>query len=264
MNLLFDTHAHINTKPFIDDIEATIKEARENGIAKIGCVGYDKEANLKAIELAQQFPGIVYAIIGLHPAELNGLTHQDYEAYVAMLDQPGVVAVGEIGLDYYWDNIDREIQKDYFRRQIHIAKEKNLPIVIHNRDATQDTYDILKEEGLDHIDCIMHSYSGSVEMAREFIKLGCYISISGVVTFKNAKSVKEVVKEVDMDKLLIETDCPYLTPVPFRGQTNYPQYTYYVAKEIALIKGISEEEVIKQTYINGCKVFKIKEEAADE
>jgi len=259
MERYFDTHAHINTEPFILDIDKTLEEAINEGIDKIGCVGFDLDSNKKALEICKAYPNNVYAIIGLHPCELNGLNDSHLNELEQLLDNENVVALGEIGLDYYWDNIDRNIQKDFFRKQINIAKKKGLPIVIHTRDAIQDTFDILKEEGLDNIDCIMHSYSGSLEMAKEFLKLGCYLSFSGVLTYKNARALKEVASYAPLDKILIETDCPYLTPVPFRGKTNYPQYVKYVAKEIALLKEISEEEVSNQTYLNALRVFKIKE-----
>lgn len=256
---LFDTHTHINTKPFYDDIENVINNAKANNVGKMIAIGFDLDSSLKAIDLSYRYPGLVYAAIGIHPTELNDLTDADYERFINMLDEPCVVALGEIGLDYHWKNVEKAKQKEYFIKQIRLAKEKDLPILIHCREAIQDTYDILKAEDISSIKGVMHSYSGSIEMAREFIKLGMMISLSGVVTFKNAKSTKVVAKEVDLKNLLIETDCPYLTPVPYRGETNYPWYTTYVAQEIADLKEIDYDTVVQTTYDNAMKLFKIEE-----
>ncbi|WP_423364473.1 TatD family hydrolase [Mycoplasma sp. P36-A1] len=258
-NKLFDTHVHINTKPFIDDIENVMKQAKEQNVEKMLCIGFDMESSLKAIDLAYRYPERVYAAIGLHPTEVNDISQDDMDRFENMLHEPCVVALGEIGLDYHWDTVKPNIQKEYFIKQIRLAKKVNLPIIIHSRDAIQDTFDILKAEDIKSIGGIMHSYSGSLEMAKEFIKLNMLISLSGVVTFKNAKSTKMVAQNIPLDKLLIETDCPYLTPVPYRGQTNYPWYVKYVAQEIADIKEISYEEVCNTTFKNALKIFKIEE-----
>ncbi|MDL2211422.1 TatD family hydrolase [Erysipelotrichaceae bacterium OttesenSCG-928-M19] len=255
--MLFDTHVHLNGKPFIKDIDNIVKKALAGGISKMVCIGYNMETSLQAIDLAYRFPGIIYAAIGIHPNDCNGVSQADLERLENMLDEPCVVALGEIGLDYHWDTVKPEKQKEFFINQIRMAKRKSKPIIIHNREATKDTFDILKQEDISSIGGIMHSYSSSLDMAKEFIKLNMMISISGVITFSNARKTKEVAKEIPLDKLLIETDCPYLTPVPYRGKTNYPEYCYYVAKEIAQLKEITETEVIEKTYDNACKFFNI-------
>ncbi|MDR1781575.1 MAG: TatD family hydrolase [Bacilli bacterium] len=255
---LFDTHTHLNDKPFINDIDNVVNKCLDNGIKKMVVVGFDISSSLRAIDLAYRFPNIIYAAVGIHPTECNGINEEDLNRLANMLDEPCVVALGEIGLDYHWDTTTPKLQKEIFIKQIKLAKQKKKPIIIHNREATKDTYDILKKEDISSIGGIMHSYSSSVEMASEFIKLNMMISISGVVTFKNNHKTKEVVKKIDLDHLLIETDCPYLTPEPYRGKTNYPNYTYYVAKEIANQKNIAIDEVINTTYSNACKLFKIE------
>lgn len=255
--MLFDTHVHLNSKPFIDDIDNVIKLIKENNVSKMVCIGYDLESSLTAIDLSYRYPGLIYAAIGYHPNDCNDLSEEDLERLENMLDEPVVVALGEIGLDYHWDTVEPKVQKEFFIKQIRIAKKKNKPIIIHNRDATQDVFNILKKEDISSIGGIMHSYSSSLEMAQEFIKLNMMISISGVITFKNARKTREVVEKIALDKLLIETDCPYLTPEPYRGKTNYPHYTYYVAKKIAEIKNISIDEVIETTYKNAFKVFNL-------
>lgn len=256
--MLFDTHVHLNSKPFIDDIDNVVKLIKKNNVSKMICIGYDLKSSLAAIDLAYSYPNLIYAAIGYHPNDCKDLSDDDLERLENMMDEPVVVALGEIGLDYYWDSVEHDIQKEFFIKQIRIAKKKNKPIIIHNREATKDVYDILKNEDISNIGGVMHSYSSSPEMAKEFIKLNMMISISGVVTFKNNKKTQEVVKEIDLDHLLIETDCPYLTPEPFRGKTNYPHYTIYVAEKIAEIKDIDSKEVIDKTYNNAMKIFNIK------
>lgn len=256
--MLFDTHVHLNSKPFIDDIDNVVKLIKKNNVSKMICIGYDLQSSLAAIDLAYSYPNLIYAAIGYHPNDCKDLSDDDLERLENMMDEPVVVALGEIGLDYYWDSVEHNVQKEFFIKQIRIAKKKNKPIIIHNREATKDVYDILKKEDISKIGGVMHSYSSSPEMAKEFIKLNMMISISGVVTFKNNKKTQEVVKEIDLDHLLIETDCPYLTPEPFRGKTNYPHYTIYVAEKIAEIKDIDSKEVIDKTYNNAMKIFNIK------
>ncbi|MDF9866790.1 TatD DNase family protein [Bacilli bacterium PM5-3] len=259
MGMLFDTHVHLNGKPFIEDIENVVKTSQKNGIKKMVCIGYDMQSSLLAIDLAYRFPNVIYAAIGIHPNDCNDISDDDLKRLEAMLDEPCVVALGEIGLDYHWDTVKPEVQKEFFIKQIEMAKRKNKPIIIHSREATKDTYDILKQQDISKIGGVMHSYSSSNDMAKEFIKLNMMISISGVITFNNARRTKEVAKDIPLDKLLIETDCPYLTPVPYRGKTNYPEYTYYVAQEIASQKDMDIDGVIEQTYKNACQFFKIAE-----
>lgn len=255
---LFDTHVHLNNEKLLKNLDEVVKNAMEAGIKKMVCIGYDMESSLKAIDIAYRYPNVVYAAIGIHPTECNDTTQEDLDRLEAMLDEPCVVALGEIGLDYYWKDVEPKRQKEMFYKQIEIAKRKNKPIIIHSRDAINDTYEVLKNADITKIGGIMHSYPSSVEMANEFIKLNMKISVSGVITFKNARKTKEVAKGIDLKHLLIETDCPYLTPEPYRGKTNYPQYTYYVAKEIAMQKDMDINEIIEQTYQNACNIFRIE------
>ncbi|MDR3215626.1 MAG: TatD family hydrolase, partial [Bacilli bacterium] len=179
---LFDTHTHLNSKPFINDIDKVVKRCLDNGVKKMIVVGFDIESSLQAIDLSYQFPNIIYAAVGIHPTECQNTTAADLDRLALMLDEPGVVALGEIGLDYHWKTVAPAQQKEIFIKQIALAKQKNKPIIIHNREATKDTYDILSKNDISKIGGIMHSYSSSVEMALEFIKLNMYLSISGVIT----------------------------------------------------------------------------------
>jgi len=256
--ILFDTHVHLSHKTFIKDIDNVVKKAQKNGIKKMVCVGYDLESSLIGIDLSYRYPGVIYAAVGIHPCDCNGVSDADLTRLEAMLDEPCVVALGEIGLDYHWKTVKPEVQKEFFIKQLEIAKRKDKPVIIHSRDAIQDTYDILKTTDISKIGGVMHAYSSSAEMAKEFVKLNMMISISGVITFANAKKTREVAQAVSLDDLLIETDCPYLTPVPYRGKTNYPEYTYYVAEEIAKQKNLDVKEVMEKTYDNACKFFRIK------
>ena len=254
---LFDTHTHLNDKTFFNNIAAVVARCLANGIKKMIVVGYDLDSSLKAIDLAYRFPGIIYAAVGIHPTECNDITPQDLERLAALLDESCVVALGEIGLDYHWQTVEPDRQKEIFIKQLKIAKEKQKPVIIHSREAIKDTYDILKQEDVASIGGVMHSFSSSPEMAKEFIKLKLFISISGVITFKNNNKTRQVVKDIPLEHLLLETDCPYLTPEPYRGQVNYPDYTYYVAEEIAKVKNLSVTQVIAATYENACQLFKI-------
>lgn len=254
--MLFDSHAHINDLKLIDRIEEIIDNALKNEVNKIICVGYDKQSSLNAIELANQYD-IVYAAIGIHPSEANQF-NIELDWIKDYIDNPKVVAVGEIGLDYYWDKTYKEEQKELFVRQIKLANQYKKPFIVHMRDATSDTYELIKNTKNNDISGVMHCYSASKESIQQFIDLGMYISLAGPVTFKNAKTPKEVAKEIPLDKLLVETDCPYLSPTPFRGKVNEPKNVLYIAKEIAKIKDISFEELSKQTYKNTCKLFNIE------
>ncbi|MGL4383639.1 MAG: TatD family hydrolase [Bacilli bacterium] len=257
---LFDTHTHLNDKVYQEDLDSYINDLKQAGLKKAICVGYDPQSNAKAIAIAQAYPNFIYAAIGFHPTSLNDISPQDYEQLIQDIKLDCVVAIGEIGLDYHWDTTTPNLQAIHFKKQIELAKKVNKPIIIHSRDALKDTYDILKEVNIKDIKGIMHSYSGSYEMALEFIKLNMMISLSGVITFKNAKKTKEVATKIDLAHLLIETDSPYLTPEPYRGSLNHSTYSYYVAKEIALLKNIDVQQVIDKTYDNATQIFKINED----
>jgi len=254
--MLFDSHAHLNDPKLIDRVEEIIDNAKNNEVKKITCVGYDYKSSMLAIDLANQYDDL-YAAIGIHPSEAKEF-NLDLSWIEENIDNPKVVAIGEIGLDYYWDKTYKAEQKELFINQIKLANKHNKPIIVHMREATKDTYDILKEYKDSNTLGVMHCYSSSKESAKQFIDLNMYISLAGPVTFKNAHTPKEVAKEIDLDHLLVETDSPYLSPSPYRGKTNEPKNVLYVAKEIAEIKGVSLEEVMEKTYRNTCKLYNIE------
>lgn len=258
--MIFNTHTHLNSDQLYHNFKHFLEKANNEGVTKFMVVGYDLESSKKAIEIANSHPG-VYASIGIHPSEVEKMEEKDLEEIEALLKEEKVKAIGEIGLDYYWDKNEEfvKLQKKYFQIQIDLANKYKLPIIIHCRDALQDTYEILKENKTKLHKGIMHCYSGSVEMMQDFIDLGLFISLGGPVTFKNAKTPKQVAKEIDINKLLVETDDPYLCPHPFRGQLNEPKNVIYVVKEIANLKEISEEEIADKTYKNALEVFNICE-----
>lgn len=253
--MFIDSHAHLDDKRFDADRDMIIKNLKENKVDYVFNIGADLESSETSVKLANQYDNI-YAVVGVHPHSAKEVDENTIDRLKELSKEEKVIAIGEIGLDYYYDNSPRDLQVKWFKEQIKLAKEVNLPIVIHTRDASQETFDILKENAKDH-PVIMHCYSGSVEMAEEYVKLGYYISIAGPLTFKNARIPKEVVENIPMDRLLIETDCPYLTPVPYRGKRNEPMFVKYVAEEMAKIKGISVEEVGRITSRNLQKAFSI-------
>ncbi|OLS34157.1 TatD family hydrolase [Bacillus sp. MRMR6] len=255
--MLFDTHAHLNAEQYNEDLQEVIERAQEEGVSNIVVVGFDRPTIEKAMELAENYE-FIYACVGWHPVDAIDMTEADLIWIEELAAHPKVVAIGEMGLDYHWDKSPKEIQKSVFRKQIQLAKKVKLPIVIHNREATADIVEILREEGAEEVGGIMHCFSGSAEIAKECVNMNFYISLGGPVTFKNAKKPKEVAAAIPLDKLLIETDCPYLTPHPHRGKRNEPSYVKLVAEQIAEIKGISLEEVAIETTRNAKKIFDIK------
>lgn len=256
--MLFDTHAHLNDDAYKDDLEEVILRAKEAGVKLINIVGFDDKSIAKALEITEKYD-FMYLTVGWHPVEAIDFTEEKYNMIKNIVQtNPKVVAIGEIGLDYYWDKSPKGIQKEVFRKQIRLAKELKKPIVIHCRDAMADTLQILKEEKASEIGGIMHSFSGSTESMEIALKENFHISLGGPVTFKNAKVPKEIAKNCPLDKLLIETDCPYLTPTPYRGKRNETGYVKYVAQEIADLREMPYDKLAEQTYINACKLFKIK------
>jgi TatD DNase family protein len=254
--MIFDSHTHLNAEQFNDDIPETIARANELGVTEMAVVGFDYPTIEKSLQLSQTYQDI-YSIIGWHPTEAGSYTKEIETKLQQQLEDERVVALGEIGLDYYWMEDPKEVQDKVFRRQIAIAKEMNLPISIHTRDAIEDTYKILKEEKIHNIGGIMHSFSGDAEWAKRFLDLGMHISFSGVVTFKKAFEVHEAASFVPLDKLLVETDAPYLAPMPYRGKRNEPGYTRYVVEKIAELRNLPFEEVAKITQENAHKLFRI-------
>ncbi|UZJ78962.1 TatD family hydrolase [Fictibacillus sp. KU28468] len=253
---MFDTHAHLNAIQFEEDLEEVIQRALDEGISHIVVVGFDRPTIKGAIKLADTYD-FIYAAVGWHPVDAVDMTPEDLQWIEELAAHPKVVALGEMGLDYHWDKSPEEVQKDVFRQQIQLAKKVKLPIIIHNRDATQDVVDILKSEGAEEVGGIMHCYSGSLEVAKQCLDMNFYISFGGPVTFKNAKKPKEVAKEIPIDRLLIETDCPYLSPHPLRGKRNEPSYVKYVAEAIAELREMPLEDLVKKTSDNARQLFGI-------
>ncbi|MGT2964667.1 TatD family hydrolase [Streptococcus acidominimus] len=251
---IFDTHTHLNVKEFEGRIEEELALAAEMGVTRMNVVGFDEQTIKCALDLAERHEQI-YATIGWHPTEAGAYNDEVEQRLRRQLQHEKVVALGEIGLDYHWMTASKEVQEQVFRRQIALSKELELPFVVHTRDALEDTYAIIKKEGVGPRGGIMHSYSGSLEMAERFIELGMSISFSGVVTFKKATDIQEAATYLPLDKILVETDAPYLAPVPRRGRENRTAYTRYVVDKIAELRGLSVEEVASATYTNAQKIF---------
>lgn len=256
--MFIDSHAHLDDERFDEDRKALIDSLKENKIELVINIGYDIGSSRASVDLAKEYENI-YAVVGVHPHDAQDVSEDYLEELKELSQEEKVVAIGEIGLDFYYDNSPRDIQRKVFLDQLELARQLDLPVVIHTRDANQETFEILKEAQAKGTRGVLHCYSGSPEMALEYIKLGYYISLGGPVTFKKARVPKEVAKVVPLDKLLIETDCPYLTPEPFRGRRNEPKYVAYTAEVIAEIKGISIEELVEATSRNTKNVFGIKE-----
>lgn len=254
--MIFDSHAHYDSQQFNEDREELLLSMKENGVGTILNSGASWDSVTEVVELAHQYP-FVYAAVGMHPDEVGDLNEERFEYLKSQCQKDKVVAVGEIGLDYYWDNESHDVQKKWFIRQLELARELDLPVIIHSRDAAADTLEIMKEYG-EGLRGVIHCFSYSIELAREYVKMGFHIGIGGVVTFKNGRKLKEIAAEIPLDRILLETDCPYLAPVPFRGKRNCSIYISYVAEEIANLKGISCEEVIAQTEKNAKELFRIE------
>lgn len=254
--MLFDSHAHLDASKFNGDRDQVIKRAFENDVQLIMNPGADYESSVAAVELSEKYD-FIYAAVGIHPHDAKSLDDMMLSLLKAMARKKKVKAIGEIGLDYYYEHSPRETQKYWFRKQLQLAKDLKMPVIIHDRDANQDVFDILREEESFKTGVLLHCYSGSAELARQYVKLGAYISIAGPVTFKNSRKLIEVVKTVPLDRLMIETDSPYLTPEPYRGKRNESSHVKYVAEKIAEIKEISYDEVAKATTENAKKFFNI-------
>lgn len=253
---IFDTHTHLNVDNFTETVAEELILAKEMGVTTHNVVGFDKATIERAIELADAHPEI-YLTLGWHPTEA-GSYNDEVEAYLLdKLKHPKVIALGEIGLDYYWMEDSKDVQEAAFRRQIQLSKELDLPFVVHTRDALEDTYAIIKGEGVGPRGGIMHSYSGSLEMAERFIALGMMISFSGTVTFKKALDIQEAAQRLPLEKILVETDAPYLAPIPKRGRENKTAYTRYVVEKIAELRGMTVEEIAQVTTENARKLFRL-------
>ena len=254
--MIFETHAHYDDERFDEDRDELIMSMPGKGIGRIINVGSSVETTKTTLKLAEKYD-FVYAAVGVHPSDIRGLNEESFAWLREQTKLPKTVAVGEIGLDYYWDK-DPQIQADqryWFLRQLGLARESGLPVIIHSRDAAADTMDVMKSAHAEEIPGVIHCYSYSKEMANEFIKMGYYIGVGGVVTFKNAKKLKETVAAIPLERILLETDCPYMAPEPHRGTRNDSSKIPFVVSQIAELKGISEEEVEQATEENARRLF---------
>ena len=256
---IFETHCHLNDDQLYSRIDEVISKAQQAGVKKFIVVGWDYASSMRAVDIANTYE-CCYAAVGFHPENIYDVDEVNLNKCLDLCCNSKVVAIGEIGLDYYWtkDENKREIQKEFFIKQLEYANKKGLPVIIHSRDALEDTLNVLKNYKSAACGAI-HCYSGSAEALESFLNLGFLIGLDGPVTFKNAKTPKEVADVVPLDKLLLETDCPYLTPHPFRGTINEPVNIRLILDEIANIKGLSKKHIADVTYQNACKLFKIEE-----
>ena len=255
--MIFETHAHYDDEGFDEDRDLLLMSMQENKIGYVINVGASLESTRRIIELAEKYP-FVYASAGVHPSETAELNENNFEWLRKQCVHRKVVAIGEIGLDYYWEEPAHEIQKLWFSRQLDLAKAIRKPIIIHSRDAAKDTYDIMSAHGAKEIGGVIHCFSYSAEMALEYVKMGFYIGVGGVVTFKNGRKLKEVVEAVPIEWILLETDSPYLAPEPNRGMRNSSLNLPYIAERIAEIKGMTYDEVISVTTENAKRMYQIE------
>lgn len=256
--MIFESHAHYDDEAFDADREELLGSMQKAGISHIVNVGASLRGVKDTVELMEKYP-FLYGAVGIHPDEVGELNEERLEWLRSLCALEKTVAVGEIGLDYYWDKMPRQTQKEWFVRQLALAKEVDLPVIIHSREAAKDTFEIMKSEHAHTTGGVIHCFSSSREMARDYLDLGYYIGIGGVVTFKNARVMKEVAAYVPLDRILVETDCPYLAPTPFRGKRNSSLYLPYIIEEIARLKGISAQEVEEATYQNAMRMYRLEE-----
>lgn len=252
---LFDTHAHLDDSRFDSDRKEILEDMPKQSIQLCMNVGCDAASSIASVHLAQQYP-FIYAAVGSHPDDAAAMCDDLIERYRNLCQtEQKVRAIGEIGLDYHYEDVPRALQKECFIRQMELAQEINLPVIIHEREAHADAMEIIR--AFPHVRGVFHCYSGSVEMARELVSLGWYIGFTGVVTFKNAKKAVEVVSDLPLDRILLETDCPYMAPEPFRGKRNDSRYLYRIAERIAEIRHMTPEEIAAITLENGKRLFQI-------
>lgn len=256
--MIFDSHAHYNDSKFNDDRHEVLKKLPSEGVGYVMNVADSMKSLPKVLKIAEEYP-FIYASVGVHPEETGELCDADMDTLLEYSKHPKVKAIGEIGLDYYWDSVERDVQKLWFARQIELAGRVKLPIIVHDREAHGDCVDILKREKAADVGGIVHCFSGSREMARDVLNLGMYIGIGGTLTFKNARKIKEVAEYVPLESIVLETDAPYLAPEPFRGKRNNSAFIKYVIEELAKIKGIEPDEVEKITFCNAMKCYKVEE-----
>jgi len=253
---LIDTHCHLDMAPYFEDLEEVLSRAGQHGVSRIITVGIDLESSAEAVALAGRYPGIK-ATVGIHPHNVSDVNEDHYRQLATLAESPEVVAFGEIGLDLYYDFASLEDQQKHFKRQVGMAKELNLPMVIHDRDAHKEVLDILYQMSPFPAGGVMHCFSGNLDFAHEVLELGLLISITGVVTFKKAAVLQDVVAQVPLDKIILETDGPYLAPDPRRGRRNEPALMLFTAQKVAELKGVSLDEVATVTTGNAEKLFKL-------
>ena len=254
--MIFDTHAHYDDEAFEQDRKELLSGLQDAGIEAVVNISANIQGVKHTLELINQYP-FIYGAVGVHPSETGELNHTLLNWLEEMARKPKVVAIGEIGLDYHWEEPEKEVQKHWFIRQLYLARRVKLPVVIHSRDAAKDTLDIMKEGKAEETGGVIHCFSYGTDMAREYLNMGFYLGIGGVVTFANAKKLKEVVKYMPMDRLVLETDCPYLSPVPNRGKRNSSLNLPYVVEAVSQLKGILPQEVISVTNENAKKLYRI-------
>lgn len=254
--MIFDTHAHYDDEAFSIDRDILLQQMNISGISNIVNIGASMNSSHNTMELIEKYP-FIYGTVGVHPSETKELTWADILWLKEASKHPKILAIGEIGLDYYWPEPDRDIQKKWFIEQLRLAKEVKIPVVIHSRDAANDTLTIMKDEKASEIGGVIHCYSYAVEHAKEYLEMGFYFGIGGVLTFKNGKKLREVVEYLPMDRIVLETDSPYLAPEPFRGKRNSSLHLPYVIEKISQIKGLSQEEVISITSENANKLYRL-------
>ena len=255
--MIFDTHAHYDDEAFDEDRNNLLKGMQSQGVDFIVNVGSSIDSTKKTLEIAKEYP-FIYAAIGVHPSETEGLSEEDMQWIKSKASYEKVVAIGEIGLDYYWPEPDKAVQKKWFERQLQIAEEVKLPVIVHSRDAAKDTFEVLREWKQNLTNVVIHCFSYSKEMAKEYLNMDFYFGIGGVLTFKNAKKLIEAVEYIPMDRILLETDCPYLAPDPYRGKRNQSNYIDLVAQKLSQIKKISKEKVLTQTMQNAKEFYGIE------
>lgn len=256
--MIFDTHAHYDDDAFDEDRDTLLGEIFSSGICCITDVGASVKSSKSAVALSKKWSQI-YAAVGVHPDSTADMTEEDIETLRSLAQEKKVVAIGEIGLDYYWDNSPREVQKKWFERQLALAREVDLPVIIHSREAAKDTMDIMREAAKAGNTGVIHCYSYAAPMAKEYVSMGFFIGIGGVLTFKNARVIKEVASEIPLSSIVLETDSPYLAPVPYRGKRNNSMYLKEVVKQLAQIKQVSEETVITTTLANAKRLYRLEE-----
>lgn len=254
--MIFETHAHYGDDRFNEDRHKLLMSMEENGIGNIVEVGAGIQSTKDAIDLSEKY-SFIYAAVGIHPSEVAGIDESHMDWLLSLTSKEKVVAIGEIGLDYHYEKPEQNIQKKWFKRQLELAKKVNLPVIIHSRDAAKDTLDIIKSNCASENCGVIHCFSYSWEIARIYIDMGFYLGVGGVITFKNSKKLAEVVKKAPLDRIVIETDAPYLAPEPYRGKRNCSLYLKYVIDEIAKIKGLTAKEVIDKTEDNAKKLYKL-------